>query len=633
MHQRSLERKLTGWLGLILVVVVGSTWLAHRANVSVIENNDQVAFSHGVLEELDATLSTVKDAETGQRGYLITGSEAYLQPYDEAVASIGNHLRRLQTLTANNPGQARLLAVLAGHITTMLNELRETIDLRRRVSFEAAQAVVLTNEGKRTMDQIRGVVSLMERQENDLLRVRMSDSTSSNRQAQATALSVGTLAALVIAVFYFQVTRSVAERTALLQQEEQARQAAESAFRAEREARDRAEQASRLKDEFLATVSHELRTPLNAILGWARMLRAGTVDPSAVPRGLESIERNATAQAQLIEDLLDISRIVAGRLRLEVTQVDLVSVIRAAIDAVKPAADAKQILINVSADERGVAVSGDPQRLQQVVWNLLANSIKFTPAGGHVDVRLEEADSEARVSIRDSGEGISAEFLPHVFELFRQADAGPSRKQGGLGLGLAIVRRIVEMHGGTIRAESAGEGSGAAFIVELPLAGLKAAGSAARLSRETRGPASIGVPSLADAVRLDGLRILAVDDQRDALELIETVLTQSGAIVRTCTNADECLKLVQDWRPDVLIADIGLPEQDGYALIERLRTLDAARGGKTPAVAVTAYARVEDRMKILSAGYQMHVPKPVEPAELVTIVASLAGRPASPATA
>jgi signal transduction histidine kinase/ActR/RegA family two-component response regulator len=633
MHQRSLERKLTGWLGLILVVVVGSTWLAHRANVSVIQNNDQVAFSNGVLDELDATLSTVTEAETGQRGYLITGSEVYLQPYDKAVASIGNHLQRLQTLTANNPGQARLLVVLRGHITTMLNELRETIDLRRRVSFEAAQAVVLTNEGKRTMDEIRAVVSLMENQENDLLQVRMSDSTSSNRQAQATALSVGTLAALVIAVFYFQVTRSVAERTALLQQEEQARQAAESAFRAEREARDRAEQASRLKDEFLATVSHELRTPLNAILGWARMLRAGTVDPAAVPRGLDSIERNATAQAQLIEDLLDISRIVAGRLRLEVTQVDLVSVIRAAIDAVKPAADAKQILINVAADETGAAVSGDPQRLQQVVWNLLANSIKFTPPGGHVDVRLEKMDSEAHVSIRDSGEGISAEFLPHVFELFRQADAGPSRKQGGLGLGLAIVRRIVEMHGGTVRAESAGEGAGAAFIVELPLAGLKAASGAARLSRETTRPGSIGVPSLADPARLDGLRILAVDDQRDALEVTEAILTQSGAIVRTCTNADECLEQVQDWRPDVLIADIGLPQQDGYALIERLRSLDAVHGGKTPAIALTAYARVEDRMKILSAGYQMHVPKPVEPAELVTIVASLAGRPASPTTA
>ena len=415
------------------------------------------------------------------------------------------------------------------------------------------------------------------------------------------------------------------ERAVLLHHEEVARQSAERAFEGERQARDRAEHASRLKDEFLATVSHELRTPLNAILGWARMLRAGTVDPKSVNRGLESIERNAVAQAQLIEDLLDVSRIVAGRLRLEVVPLDLVDVIRAAIDVVKPAADAKQIGIDVSFDRSAAAVTGDPQRLQQVVWNLLSNSIKFTPAGGRVEARLERHEGKAAIVVRDNGAGIHPEFLPQVFELFRQADGGPSRKPGGLGLGLAIVRRIVEMHGGTIRAESGGEGMGATFVVEMPLLGVRLGGAAAEAGVAPDRERALPV-TLENAPRLDGLKILAVDDQRDTLEVIEAILIQCGAEVRTCGDAAGAVEAVRTWHPDLLVADIGLPGEDGYSLIQRVRDLPPDEGGKTPAVALTAYARVEDRMRTLSAGYHMHVAKPVEPLDLVTILGTLAGR-------
>jgi signal transduction histidine kinase/ActR/RegA family two-component response regulator len=625
MRRRGLDRSLTVWFLFILIVISLSTWLSYRSLLNILRNDERVSFSHTLIDELDATLSTLKDAETGQRGFLITGEQAYLAPYDHAVSAIEQHLRFLKTLTADDPDQRRTLPLLERAISTKLAEVRETIDLRRGVSFSAAQAIVLTNEGKNTMEEIRRLVTLMEGHENDLLRQRNAESAASSRQARLTIFGDGVMGALLLLMFFAQVSKHMKERAALLQQEEAARQAAERAFDGERQARDRAEQASRLKDEFLATVSHELRTPLNAILGWARMLRAGTVDPKSVNRGLESIERNAVAQAQLIEDLLDISRIVAGRLRLEVVPLDLVDVIRAAVDVVKPAADAKQIQIETSFDRGAAAVTGDPQRLQQVIWNLLSNSIKFTAAGGRVETRLERRDNKAAIVVHDTGEGINPEFIPHVFELFRQADGGPSRKQGGLGLGLAIVRRIVEMHGGTIRAESLGQGTGSTFIVELPLLGVRLADGRDQPAARA-GDAAALATSLETAPRLDGLKILAVDDQRDTLEVIEAILTNRGAEVRTCGDARAAVEAVRTWHPDLLVADIGLPDEDGYALIQRVRDLPPEEGGKTPAVALTAYARVEDRMRTLSAGYHMHVAKPVEPLDLVTILGTLAGR-------
>ncbi len=384
-----------------------------------------------------------------------------------------------------------------------------------------------------------------------------------------------------------------------------------------------AEESSQLKEEFLATISHELRTPLNAILGWARMLRLGQLDGEKVAKALETIERNAQAQAQLIEDLLDVSRIITGKLRMDVRPADPNSFTEAAIDALKPAAEAKGVRIQKIMDTGIVSVPGDPVRLQQVVWNLLSNAIKFTPRGGRVQVRLERVNSHVEIVISDTGQGIVPEFLPHVFDRFRQADQRTSRQHGGMGLGLAIVRHLVELHGGTVSAESPGEGRGATFTVRLPVAPvyqLDPDGGRVHPTARELLPASETVD------RIDRLRILVVDDERDTRDLLKVGLELCGAEVKAAGSTIEALEAIKQSIPDVLISDIGMPLQDGYELIRHLRTLPAESGGKVPAIALTAYARVEDRMQALRAGYQMHVPKPVELAELVAVIASLARR-------
>jgi len=401
----------------------------------------------------------------------------------------------------------------------------------------------------------------------------------------------------------------------------------EMVVRALEESRRKLDDANRAKDEFLATLSHELRTPLNAILGWVRLLRSGTLDPASAHRGPEIIERNTRVLAQLIEELLDVSRIITGKLRLDVRSVNLVSVVVAAMEAVQAAADAKGILLATNLDPYLGPVSADPDRLQQVVWNLLTNAIKFTPSGGRVDIRLERADSLARITVSDTGKGIRPDLLPFVFDRFRQEETSIGRRHGGLGLGLAIVRHIVELHGGVARAESPGENRGATFTVDLPLTATRVGGlepEPARrpLDREIVRPAV-----------LKGLRVLVVDDEADARELMRIVLRSSGAEVMSAASAEEAFEHVEQWHPDILVSDIGLPDVDGYALIQKLRTLEAERGWSIPALAVTAYARVEDRTRALSSGFQMHVAKPLEPADLVAAITSLLGKDRGAATA
>ena len=388
------------------------------------------------------------------------------------------------------------------------------------------------------------------------------------------------------------------------------------------EARAEAETASRMKDEFLATLSHELRTPLTAIFGWGRLLRSGKVDSQDMEEGLDAIERNARMLTHLVEDLLDISRIVSGTLRLDVRRVNLAEVIDAALAAVMPAADAKGIRIHKVLDSLVGPVSGDPARLQQIVWNLLTNAIKFTPKLGQVQVLLERVNSHVEISVIDTGQGIKPEFLPHVFERFRQADASTTRQHGGLGLGLSIVKHLVEMHGGTVRAKSPGEGQGATFTVMLPIMVVhrQDAGPERVLPKE---PQATELESPSDA--LAGVKVLVVDDEADARELVKRVLAESGAEVRIAAKVAEALPILDKFRPDVLVSDIGMPEEDGYDLIRQIRA-----GGRTarwlPAVALTAFARAEDRTRAMLAGFQTHVSKPVDPAELVAVVASLAGR-------
>jgi PAS domain S-box-containing protein len=390
----------------------------------------------------------------------------------------------------------------------------------------------------------------------------------------------------------------------------------------ERAARRQAEEASRLKDEFLATVSHELRTPLNSISGWAGLLRGGAVSGEQTERALETIERSARSQNQLINDLLDVSRIITGKMRLDVGPVRLGSVIEAAVESVRPSAEAKEIRLGALLDPAAGMISGDAERLQQVVWNLLSNAIKFTQKGGRVQVRLERVDSHVEITVADNGQGIKPEFLPHVFDRFRQEEGGTGRQHGGLGLGLAIVRHLVELHGGTVRVDSAGLNQGAIFTVALPIIPIRMA--------EPNGKREAGYDRAAALEKLPsigGARVLLVDDDADGRELVEAMLAQGGAETRTAGSVAEALAMLDEWRPDALISDIGMPGEDGYVLIEKLRALERERGGgRLMAIALTAYARFEDRLRALSAGYQSHVTKPVDTAELLTVVASLLNR-------
>lgn len=413
-----------------------------------------------------------------------------------------------------------------------------------------------------------------------------------------------------------KVTRDLTERRYA---EEQRLQLAR-----ERVARAEAEAASRTKDEFLATISHELRTPLNAILGWGRMIRSSKLDENTFARALDTIERNAKLQAQLIDDLLDVSRIISGKLRLTVMSVELVPVIEAAIDSIQPAADAKNIRLQVMLDSNTGLVSGDPDRLQQVVWNLLANAVKFTEKGGRVQVRLERINSHVEITVSDTGRGISPEFLPYVFDRFRQADSSITRMQGGLGLGLAIVRHLVELHGGSVQAQSPGAGQGATFSLQLPVIIAHGSGRFASNAEEANASSAALQGGFEALPTLEGLSILVVDDEADARDLLKAILEERQAQVTTVASAAEAYETIDWLRPDVIISDVGMPGEDGYSLIRNLRLKEAReRQGWKPAIALTAHARVEDRLRALSAGYQAHVAKPVEPAELVAVIASL----------
>ncbi|HEX9927175.1 MAG TPA: ATP-binding protein [Pyrinomonadaceae bacterium] len=425
-------------------------------------------------------------------------------------------------------------------------------------------------------------------------------------------LAAQTAIAMDNARLYDQAQKAVKER--------------EEALIREQEVRKQAEIASQSKDEFLGLLSHELRTPLNAILGWTRMLTSSQMDEATVTSAIQTIDRNARLQARLIEDMLDVSRIMSGKLRLDTQPVDLTSVIHAAVDTLRPAAEAKEIRVYVVLDYGVGQVLGDSVRLQQITWNLLSNAIKFTPKQGSVKVFLERVNSHLELTVSDTGSGIDEEFLPYVFDRFRQADSSTTKKYGGLGLGLAIVKQLVELHGGTVEAANRKDESGAIFTVKLPL-------MVVRQGAEQRGrdlsrvhPVAGGGEIAFDCPpELTGIKILAVDDEPDARFLLTAILEKCGAEIKTCESATQAIDLLEEFQPDILISDIGMPEEDGYALIKRVRDAERGTPKRIPAVALTAFARVEDRLKALSAGFNMHVPKPVEPAELAMVIASLVG--------
>ena len=419
-----------------------------------------------------------------------------------------------------------------------------------------------------------------------------------------------------------ELEQRVQERTAQL---EASNRTKDELLMREQIIRAEAEGANRAKDEFLSILSHELRTPLNAILGWSAMLRQRTLSQDKVLQALETIERNAKSQAQLIEDILDISRIITGKLRLQVRPVNLVPVIESAIESVRLAAEAKSIRLQSRIDSQAGLLLGDANRLQQVVWNLLSNALKFTPKEGRVEIRLEGVNSHAEITVSDTGLGISSDFLPFVFDRFRQHDSTTTRSYGGLGLGLAIVRQLVELHGGTVTVVSPGIGQGTTFTVTLP---------AMIISQPPSDPEPLNSivetkPRVEASPSLEGLQILVVDDEADALELLSTILQNNGAEVIAVASVKQALTIIEtatDRSPHVLVSDIGMPDEDGYSLIRKLRQLEAQRGGKLPAIALTAYAASDDRRQALLAGFQVHLTKPVDAAELVAVVASLTGR-------
>ena len=382
-------------------------------------------------------------------------------------------------------------------------------------------------------------------------------------------------------------------------------------------ARSEAEAANRLKDDFLATLSHELRTPMNAVLGWAELLAAGSLDDERTAHAVRVIQRNALAQAQMIEDLLDVARITTGKLRLDVRSVTLPTVIEAVVESLQPAADARDISVESTLDPHAGAVAGDAQRLQQVVWNIVSNAIKFTPPGGRVSIQLLGGPSHVEVVVSDTGRGIAPDVLPYIFDRFRQGDSSSTRTHGGLGIGLALVKHLVELHGGTVEARSKGIGHGATFVVTLPIARQAAARHASPMHRD----GALAHPN----VSLAGVRALVVEDDADGCQLLREMLVTRGVEVRTAASVAEAFEILKSWRPTVVLSDIEMPGEDGYALIRRLRSLPPDEGGTIPAMAVTAYGRMEDRVRIMSAGYQMHAVKPLEPAEVIAMVASLSG--------
>jgi len=767
----ALERQiyLAFLFALILLLTLG--FFGYRSAASVGEALRWENHTQEVFTQLNDVMKLTLDAETSGRGFVITGSEDFLESYTLAAPNVAGRLNNLRRLVADNRQQMAELAGLENLITEKLGFIKGTNEIRRNQGLAAAVERTETGAGERIMDEIRLSIDRMKAEESRLLKLR-EDELNSSIDRTLTILFFGTLAGIVsmglanFAIFREvgkrafaedklkeankELERRVAARTGELSQkneelerESEHRERAEdlrrvaleagglgtwklnldrddgeldeqslelfglvkedfngsskiafsriveedapgidemfrqsiveranfdAVFRVktadgairwnnctgqpqfdasgemthlvgfcrdvtgnkeiehereellkrEQAARKDAEIANRLRDEFLATVSHELRAPLNSILGWARLLEKGQLDQPTAEKAYHTIVRNAESQNRLIEDLLDVSRIISGKLRLEVMTIKPINVVESALETVRPAAEAKGITIEIKGEADISHISGDPNRLQQVIWNLLSNAIKFTPNDGVVRLEIERAEDFVEIRVKDTGVGIKEEFLPHVFDRFRQADASSIRKFGGLGLGLAIVRHITEMHGGTVHAYSGGENQGSTFVVRLPL--IVPTGGEETVKNK--------VANLENEPEwnLDGMLILVVDDEEDTRQLLVQSLTFYGATVITAESAEQAFDELREKHPDVMVSDIGMPDEDGYSLIRRVRALSDKQHRDIPAIALTAFTRAQDRMRALTSGYQNHVAKPVEPDELATVIASLTGR-------
>ena len=598
-------------IGLLAILSSGASLFASKILVQ-----QMAALAIGEVRDLSGSqtlrvlgLREVSDASAA----LLTGDERYTRAAREGSAAVQNRVASLQTQIVDREG-----SLLAGRVRTAELDYQEAFEQALRAAGDRTRVSATAAAGSRgrALEQALGaLVTHME----PAAAGGLQTTRASVKRTQAifnliTTVSIA-LAVILCILLIVLINRTYRENASARRLSEEGQTRTRAALRDEKA-------ASHLKDEFLATVSHELRNPLAPILTWTQLLRSGTLDPEKAARGLEVIERNVVSLSQLIDDLVDVSRVVSGKFRLDVRPVDLVPVIRAAVESQRPASDAKHIRLQIVLDERAGMISGDSERLQQVMGNLLSNAVKFTPKGGSVQVTLGRAESHVEMGVSDSGIGIDPAFLPHVFEPFQQAMDGSMRRHGGLGLGLSIVRHIIELHGGEIVAESQGPGRGARFTVKLPLLGTS---EAARTQRPRHPWAGDGISDVSLG-RLEKIRVLLVDDEPTANEALEALLGSCGAEVRVAGSAAQALQTLDVWKPDVLISDIAMPEADGYALIRKIRARSAAEGGEIPAAALTAYAKIEDRVNILAAGFQMYLSKPADPSELIAVVASLAAR-------
>jgi len=606
-HQHTLNSGLIV-IGLLAILSSGASLFASKTLVQ-----GMAALAISEVRDLSAsqTLRLVGHREVSHASAaLLTGEAQYAEAARSGSDSVRVLIAHLAAKIVDTEGRS-----LVTRIQTAERDFRERFELALRTPGSRPAATAVGFRGSVLEHALDALVAHMEPAAvGGLAATRASVKRTQALFNVITAVSI-TLALLLCAMLIIVINRNYREQTSarVFAEEGQTKTTADL---------NEAKAANQLKDQFLATVSHELRNPLAPILTWTHLLRSGTLEKEKADRGLEVIERNVVSLSQLIDDLVDVSRVVSGKFRLDVRPIDLLPVIRAAAESQRPASDAKQIRLQLVLDERAGLISGDSERLQQVMGNLLSNAIKFTPKGGSVKAVLSRAESHVEVAIADTGIGMEPRFLPHVFEPFQQETDGSTRRHGGLGLGLSIVRHIVELHGGEISAESGGPGQGSTFTIKFPLLGVS----------EPSGSLRPRHPRVADGLsnvllgRLDRVRVLLVDDEPNANEAVQALLDSCGAEVRVAASAAQALEMLDVWKPDVLISDIAMPEEDGYVLIKKIRARGAEQSGNVPAAALTAFATTEDRVSILAAGFQMYLAKPAEPSELIAVVASLASR-------
>ena len=658
------------WFVFLTAVIFASAYLTHRSSVEMALGQAEGWKIQSIRENLLIWLSSHRNAETATRGFLITHAETFLDTFQSSLSEAKRSLEDLRNLLNDDAPTLRQMEELAVVGREKEQHMVRLIALSRDNKLDKVTTTQLVSTGKTMMDTIGQIVERVDGTQRERLAAASQRALALKEQASAVALATSALLLGFVGLFFLSASRSLRERSILLEGEREARASAQTALVAEKTALDTAEQANRTKDEFLAIVSHELRTPLNAILGWVAVLKGELVEASDLESGIGAIERNARAQQILIDELLDVTRIASGKIQLELRKVDLPEVTMTAIELLRPTAGLKGVALQGPDGDEHVTVAGAEDRLQQIISNLVSNAIKFTPAGGVVTVWVGRVESWVEATVTDTGQGIDEQFLPRIFDRFIQLDGSTTRTQGGLGLGLSIVRHLVELHGGSVTAESAGLGRGATFRVKLPLvvgdrttsapmtdelaggsqpqprgtmvgstdeqpamgnsqstAALEAQRIAVKPSAEaTTKPgdasgedAALPSPEKAgmDEPNLQGVQLLVVDDHADTLDALVRILRGKGALVRTAERTSAALELLRGWRPDVIISDLAMPEEDGYNLIRRIRGLPDEGQRWVPALALTAFARDDDRERALAAGFDDYLAKPADPAELI----------------